>query len=83
MKSAGKEIYSFAEFAWICEDWSSIRVRLFGAKEAFEKMGTEFALMTLSHRGDLDWVAGYVVAAQFNFIHVSFIHVCKYTCLYI
>lgn len=27
--------------------------------------------MTLSHRGDLDWVAGYLVATQFNFIHVG------------
>ena len=55
----------------MCEDWASINVRLFGHKETFEKMGKEFALMTLSHRGDLDWVAGYVVAARFNFIHVS------------
>ena len=30
--------------------------------------------MTLSHRGDLDWVAGYLVATQFNFIHVCLVH---------
>lgn len=60
------------EFAWICHDWSGIQVRLFGSAEAYEKLGQEFALMTLSHRGDLDWVAGYLVSAQFDFIHVSF-----------
>ena len=80
-KSAGKKfrrLYDFffyvSEFAWICEDWASINVRLFGEKEAFEKMGKEFALMTLSHRGDLDWVAGYAVATRFNFLHVRFIN---------
>lgn len=57
------------QFAWMCEDWASINVRLFGHKETFENLGKEFALMTLSHRGDLDWVAGYVVAARLNFIH--------------
>lgn len=64
-------ILSFAEFAWICYDWSGIKVRMFGTAEAYEKLGKEFALMTLSHRGDLDWVAGYVVSTQFDFIHVS------------
>lgn len=58
-----------SQFAWICYDWSGIKVRMFGTAEAYEKLGKEFALMTLSHRGDLDWVAGYVVSTQFDFIH--------------
>ena len=37
----------------------------------YENIGKEFSLITLSHRGDVDWVAGLLVAAQFNFIHVS------------
>ena len=63
-------VLSRAEFAWIFHDWAGIGVRLFGEEEVFEKIGNEFSLMTLSHRGDLDWVAGYLIAAQFNFIHV-------------
>ena len=36
----------------------------------YEMLGKEFSLVTLSHRGDLDWVAGYVIGAQFNFLKV-------------
>lgn len=57
------------QFAWICYDWAGMSVRLFGDEEAFDNFGKEFSLVTLSHRGDLDWVAGYLVASQFNFIH--------------
>ena len=63
--------YYVAEFVWISHDWAGIEVRLFGEAEVYEKLGREFSLLTLSHRGDLDWVAGYIVATQFNFIHVS------------
>ena len=45
-----------------------------------QKIGKEFALMTLSHRGDVDWVTGYVVATQFNFLHVRTF---ECTCTYI
>ena len=59
------------EFAWIFHDWAGITIRLFGTEETYEKIGKEFSIFTLSHRGDLDWVAGYVVGAQFDFLYVS------------
>ena len=64
-------VFDCTEIVWICHDWAGINVRLFGSKETFANVGKEFSLFTLSHRGDMDWVAGYVVGAQFNFLHVS------------
>ena len=48
-----------------------MRVHLFGEKEVYDKFGTESCLITLNHRGDLDWVAGFIIGAQYNFLHVS------------
>ena len=47
-----------------------MKILLYGEDEAYEKFGRESSLITLSHRGDLDWVAGYVISTFFGFMHV-------------
>ena len=52
-------------------DYADLRVHIFGTKKAYEKLGNEFHFITSSHRGDLDWVAGFVLAANYGCLHVS------------
>ena len=54
----------------MAQDWAGVKVTLFGEKEAYDHLGKECALWTLSHRGDLDWVIAYVVGCHYNFLHV-------------
>ena len=48
-----------------------MNVLMYGDEEAYKQFGRESCLITLSHRGDLDWVAGYTVGAHFKILHVS------------
>ena len=48
-----------------------MKVHMFGEEGVYDKFGKESCLMTLSHRGDLDWVAGLLAGAHYNFLHVS------------
>eukprot|EP00731_Ephydatia_muelleri_P016823 Em0009g1247a len=59
----------FGQFVWMSQDWAGVKVTMFGDKDTYDHLGKECALWTLSHRGDLDWVIGYVVGVQYNFIH--------------
>lgn len=56
---------------WASVDWADLNIHLYGEKDVYDRFGKESCLVTLSHRGDLDWVAGYVVGANMNFLHVS------------
>jgi lysophosphatidic acid acyltransferase/lysophosphatidylinositol acyltransferase len=60
-----------AEIVWISTEWAGINITLFGDDEAYKNLGKESCLITLSHRGDLDWVAGYIMGVRFRFLHVS------------
>lgn len=60
-----------AEIVWISTEWAEVKVTLFGDDETYKNFGKESSLITLSHRGDLDWVAGYIMGVRFNFLHVS------------
>lgn len=62
---------SIAEMVWLCRDWATLDVVMFGEDNAYEKLGKESGLFTCSHRGDLDWVAGFIVGAYYKFLHVS------------
>ena len=52
-------------------EWAKINITMFGDDEAYRKFGKEFSFVTLSHRGDLDWVAGLFVCLKFNCLHVG------------
>ena len=57
--------------AWIAYDFAGMRTVLFGDESTYRNFGKELCLITLSHRGDLDWVGGYIVAVQFGFLQVG------------
>ena len=65
-----------AEIVWISTEWARINITMFGDDEAYRKFGKEFSFLTLSHRGDLDWVAGYIMGVRYNFIHVGDLIIC-------
>ena len=49
-----------------------MNITLFGDDdETYKDFGKESCLITLSHRGDLDWVAGYIMGVRYGFLHVS------------
>ena len=51
-------------------DWADIKVVMFAKDEVLQHCGREHAMWTLSHRGDLDWIVGYIFGCRFNFLHV-------------
>ena len=59
-----------AEVVWLCRDWATVDVVFFGEDKVYEKLGKESGVFTCSHRGDLDWVAGFIVGAYYKFLHV-------------
>ena len=56
-----------------------MEMTLFGEEEAFKRFGKERCLITLSHRGDLDWVGGFIMGAHFGFLRVSHTHTHTHT----
>ena len=59
------------EFAWVMWEWAGMRVHAFGEKDAYDCVGRESCLVTLNHRGELDWLVGCTFATRYNFMHVS------------
>ena len=56
---------------WICIDWADVQVTVFGEEEAFNKLGKESSLITLSHLGDFDWLIGYLFADNKHILEVN------------
>ena len=63
-----------AEMVWLCCDYGDFRIYAYGTDEVYKNFGKEFLLLSSSHRGDLDWVAGFVLGARYRFLHVR-VHV--------
>ena len=59
------------EMIWACIDWADTQVTLFGTEEAYQRFGKESCLITLSHRGDFDWLIGFVVSTCFDCLEVN------------
>ncbi len=59
------------EIVWVCRDWATLDIVLYGEENTYAKFGKESGLIICSHRGDLDWVAGFIVGAYYKFLHVS------------
>lgn len=57
------------QMVWLCKDWATLDVVLFGEPSTYEQFGKESGLLICSHRGDLDWVAGFIVGMYYNFLH--------------
>ena len=56
---------------WVSVDWADTQVTLFGDDSAFETFGKNNCLMSVSHRGEFDWVIGFIVCAYFGCLEVS------------
>lgn len=59
------------EIVWVCTDYAELRVHVFATKETLALFGKESSIITSSHRGDLDWIGGFVLGAYYRFLHVS------------
>ena len=58
---------------WVCIDWADVQVTLFGEEGIFDQeIHKQFCLMTLSHRGDFDWLVGLVFCYYRNFLQVLY-----------
>ena len=56
---------------WVCIDWADVQITLFGEEEALDQeLHKQFSLLTLSHRGDFDWLIGLVVCYYYHFLQV-------------
>ena len=61
------------EMIWVSVDWADTRITLFGSDEACRDFGREYSLVTLSHRGEFDWLIGFIVAARYGFLQVTLV----------
>ena len=59
---------------WALESWAEYDIRVFGDDEVIVKYANkEHALVVLNHRGDLDWMIGWVVLNRLGLLGVSII----------
>ncbi|PON59039.1 Phospholipid/glycerol acyltransferase [Parasponia andersonii] len=52
------------ELIWLIDWWAAIKVELHTDSETFQLMGKEHALVISNHRGDIDWLVGWVLAQR-------------------
>ncbi|PON89191.1 Phospholipid/glycerol acyltransferase [Trema orientale] len=52
------------ELIWLIDWWAAIKVELHADSETFQLMGKEHALVISNHRGDIDWLVGWVLAQR-------------------
>ena len=65
-------LFLHLEMVWVCIDWADVQVTLFGEEGVFDnEFNKQDCLITLSHRGDFDWLVGLVFCYYKNFLHVS------------
>jgi lysophosphatidic acid acyltransferase/lysophosphatidylinositol acyltransferase len=53
---------------WLSIDWADIQLTCFGDDEVYEKLGKESCLITLSHRGEFDWLIALLVCLSKDFL---------------
>ncbi len=61
---------------WTLESWAEYDIKVYGDHThdnaaAYKAMGTEHALAVLNHRGDLDWMIGWVLINRMGMLGVS------------
>ncbi|XP_062084039.1 1-acyl-sn-glycerol-3-phosphate acyltransferase 3-like isoform X2 [Humulus lupulus] len=52
------------ELIWFIDWWAAIKVELYTDSETFQFMGKENALVISNHKGDIDWLVGWVLAQR-------------------
>jgi len=59
---------------WALESWAEYDIRVFAKKDEWETYAnTENALCILNHRGDLDWMLGWVFIERAGMLGVGYL----------
>jgi len=57
---------------WALESWAGYTINVYGDVDAIKKhKNTEHAICVLNHRGDLDWMIGWVMIERVGMLGVS------------
>lgn len=67
-------LFSPAVPPWTLESWANYDIRVYGEEvvEGLPYVNKEHALVVLNHRGDLDWMIGWVIIDRLGMLGVSF-----------
>uniref|UniRef100_K3ZEU9 1-acylglycerol-3-phosphate O-acyltransferase n=1 Tax=Setaria italica TaxID=4555 RepID=K3ZEU9_SETIT len=49
---------------WLLDWWAGVKVKLHADPETHQLMGKEHALVISNHRGDIDWLIGWILAQR-------------------
>ena len=64
--------YSYAVLPWVLENWAEYDIRVYGdTSNILPYVNTEHVLVVLNHRGDLDWMIGWVLIDRMGMLGVS------------
>lgn len=58
------------ELTFLAEWWGGIDIQLYGAKEDYDKLGTESSMCLANHRSDVDWLIGWIMADRAGILGV-------------
>ena len=59
-------------FPWALETWAGYTVTVYGDSDVIKKYSnTEHAFCVLNHRGDLDWMIGWILIERIGMLGVS------------
>lgn len=65
-------VYSCAVLPWTLENWAEYDIRVFAdTSSILPYVNTEHVLVVLNHRGDLDWMIGWVLIDRMGMLGVS------------
>lgn len=66
-----KRPFVFVVLPWTLESWAEYDIRIYGREGLPQYMNSEHALVVLNHRGDLDWMIGWVIIDRAGQLGVS------------
>ena len=62
---------TFVVFPWALESWAGYNVTIYGDPDVIKKYpNTEHAFCIVNHRGDLDWMIGWIVIERIGMLGV-------------
>eukprot|EP00794_Sanderia_malayensis_P000345 gene345-978_t len=64
-------IFIVSELSFIGEWWANIDIKYYGDAEVFKEIGKESVLTIPNHRGDLDWLIGYILCERAGYLGAS------------
>ena len=61
----------FLVFPWALESWASYNIKVYGDPDSTKYRNIEHAFCVINHRGDLDWMIGWVLIERIGMLGVS------------